>query len=91
MEYIDFLKQKQIITQSSGFEPQTQLNKNLFDWQAEVVRWALKKGRAALFEDCGMGKSLQSLAWATQVHEHTNQDILMLAPLGVSKQTKQVS
>lgn len=89
MEYIDFLKQKQIITQSSGFEPQTQLNKNLFDWQVEVVRWALKKGRAALFEDCGMGKSLQSLAWATQVHEHTNQDILMLAPLGVSKQTKQ--
>lgn len=85
--YIDFLKAKAIKSHSSGFDA-GELNKNLFDWQREVVRWSLKKGRAALFEDCGLGKTLQSLSYADAVHQHTNGNILILAPLAVSEQTK---
>ena len=88
MDYIDFLKQKQIQTQAVGFESSGIINKNMFDWQRELVRWALKKGRAAFFEDCGLGKTLQGISWGQQIHEHTNKDVLMLAPLGVTQQTK---
>lgn len=85
--YIDFLKAKAIKSHSSGFDA-GELNQNLFDWQREVVKWSLKKGRAALFEDCGLGKTLQSLSYADAVHQHTNGNILILAPLAVSEQTK---
>lgn len=87
-EYKDFLQEKAIKSQSYGFATKGELNPNLFEWQREVVKWALKKGRAALFEDCGLGKTLQSLTYSQQVHEHTNGDILILAPLAVSEQTK---
>jgi DNA modification methylase len=61
---------------------------NLFDWQKVVVRWALGKGKAALFEGCGLGKTLQQLAWADEVSRHTKGDVLILAPLAVAEQTK---
>ena len=54
----------------------------------DIVKWALKKGKAALFEDCGLGKTLQQLEFAYQVHKHTNGDVLILAPLAVAKQTQ---
>lgn len=87
MSYDEFLKSKQTYFKSSGFEP-TDLNSMLFDFQLDIVRWACKKGRAALFEDCGLGKSPQQLEWGRQVCIHTGGDVLILAPLAVSKQTK---
>lgn len=56
-EYEEFLKRKIVTAISAGFEkPREKMNANLFDWQKDIVYWALKKGRAALFEDCGLGK-----------------------------------
>lgn len=87
MGYDGFIKNKEIVDYNVGFEPQ-KLNKHLFDFQADITTWACRKGRAALFEGCGLGKTIQQLSWANQVHKLTGGDILILAPLAVSKQTK---
>lgn len=90
MTYIEFLQRKRERKCFEGLEiREKELNSHMFDWQKAVVKWALKKGRAALFEDCGLGKTLQQLEWARQVHIHTNGNVLILAPLAVSKQTAQ--
>ncbi len=70
----------------NGFEPYI-INASLFDWQQHVVRWAVRQGRAALFEDCGLGKTLQQLEWASQVAKHTGKPTLILTPLAVAHQT----
>lgn len=89
MDYRQFLESKKTVVKSSGFEvDKTKLNSKLFEWQKDIVYWALKKGKAALFEDCGLGKTPQQLEWANQVHQYTGGNILILAPLAVSKQTK---
>lgn len=72
---------------SHGFDP-VELNPALFDFQAHIVRWACRKGRAAVFADCGMGKTLIQLEWARQVCERTGGKVLVLAPLAVSRQTR---
>ena len=59
----------------------------LFDFQAHLVAWALRKGRSAIFADCGLGKTPMQLAWAQQVVERENRPVLVLAPLSVSQQT----
>lgn len=88
MTYEDFLSSKQIVNLSSGFDvPPGALNNSAFNWQKSIVRWALKKGKAALFEDCGLGKSLQQLDWSQQVCSRTGRDALIVAPLAVSAQT----
>lgn len=56
MTYEEFLRTKQISTEPIGFEPERD-NTNLFAWQSDIARWALKKGRAATFADCGLGKT----------------------------------
>lgn len=86
MNYTDFLQSKQICTIPTGIEPRG-INEKLFDWQREVTRWALRKGCAALFEDCGLGKTAQQLAWADEIARDTNRPVLILAPLAVSRQT----
>jgi DNA modification methylase/superfamily II DNA or RNA helicase len=70
-----------------GFKPD-EITAPLFDWQKHVVRWAIEQGRAALFEDCGLGKTLQQLEWAHQVAEHTGKPVIILTPLAVAHQTK---
>jgi len=88
--YEQFLEKKQIVDQKSGFEISLdELNPMLFDWQKTIERWALARGRAALFEDCGLGKGLQQLEWANQIHKKEKEPILILAPLAVSEQTRQ--
>ena len=77
-EYERFLKKKAITATPSGFEC-TDINPDLFDWQNDVVHWALRKGKAAIFSDCGSGKSRMQLQWAQKVHEHTGKPILILA------------
>ena len=86
MNYNEFLQTKVKNRIDSGFEP-NQLHDQLFDFQSYCVQWALKKGRAALFEDCGLGKTFQQLEWATQVVKHTQENVLILAPLAVVGQT----
>lgn len=87
MNYEDFLKSKEIVNTGYGFEP-VKLNKNLFDFQKDIVTWGCRKGRIAFFEGTGLGKTIQQLSWADQVCKHTGGDVLILAPLAVSKQTK---
>lgn len=89
MNYDDFLLNKRYILNASGFDIEAdKLNKNLLDYQKAIVKWSLKKGKCALFEDTGLGKTIQQLVWADEVVKHTNGKVLILAPLAVSKQTK---
>lgn len=88
MQYQEFLEQKSHFRHESGFSP-TFLPDFLFDFQKSMIEWAVKKGRAALFEDCGLGKTLQFLVWAQNVVEHTNKRVLILTPLAVSAQVVQ--
>jgi hypothetical protein len=86
MEYKEFLQNKKHRIENSGFEV-SNLNPSLFDFQEFIVKTALKKGRYAIFADCGLGKTLMQLEWAHKVVEHTNKPVLILAPLAVSGQT----
>ena len=87
MNYHEFIKNKAIVYQPSGFEC-TERNENLFGWQNDVVRWALRKGKCAIFSDCGTGKTRMLLQWANMVHKHENRAVLILAPLAVAQQTR---
>lgn len=86
-DYQEFLKRKEIQYVPTGFDCEER-NPALFDWQNDVVRWALRKGKCAIFSDCGSGKTRMQLQWAQKVHEHTGKPILILAPLAVTQQTK---
>jgi hypothetical protein len=86
MNYDDFLEAKLRRPKSAGFEPKD-INPKLFEWQQKIVAWAVRRGRSALFEDCGLGKTAQQLEWARQVAEHTQGQVLILAPLAVTEQT----
>lgn len=89
MEYKKFLEKKSIIDQKSGFKISLdKLNPMLFDWQKVLVQWLLMRGRAALFADCGLGKTPMQLDWAYQIHKKEKEPILILAPLAVSEQTQ---
>lgn len=86
-KYHSFVAAKKAIASPVGFDvPRESLNPNLFDWQKHVVQWALKQGKSALFQDCGLGKSLQSLEWCRQVGLHTGGRVLILTPLAVAHQ-----
>lgn len=89
MNYEDFLKTKEKTFISSGFDvKESQLNNHLFDFQKHIVKIALRKGRFAVFADCGLGKTLMQLSWAEQVAIETSKPVLILAPLAVVEQTK---
>ena len=86
--YEELLERKKHHFKSHGFSvDDSDLNKNLFDFQKSVVKWALRKGKAALFEGTGLGKTIQELSWAEQVHRITNKPVLIIAPLAVVPQT----
>jgi hypothetical protein len=88
IDYQNFLSQKRFIAEPVGFDvPIDQINPQLFAWQRQIVQWALKRGRAALFEDCGLGKTPQQLEWARHIAAHTDKPVLILAPLAVAQQT----
>ncbi len=86
MDYDTFIDAKTKQAATVGFEPY-EIEADLFPWQASVVRWAVRQGRAALFEDCGLGKTAQQLEWANQVVRHTSKPVLILTPLAVAHQT----
>lgn len=87
MDYSEFLARKAPRTQATGINVAGGINPKLFDWQAEIVRWALRRGRAAVFADTGMGKTIIQAEWAKHVHAFSGRDVLILAPLAVALQT----
>lgn len=84
--YNDFLYRKSQIGNTFGFEP-IDIPDCMFDFQKALTEWAILKGRAAIFADCGMGKTLMELVWADNVVRKTNGNVLILTPLAVSSQT----
>ncbi|MCA8972615.1 MAG: helicase [Planctomycetes bacterium] len=88
MSYEQFLQAKARVVEDCGFGvDQTAISPALFPFQQDIVRWALRRGRAAIFADTGLGKTRMQLEWARHVHEHTGKPVLILAPLAVSSQT----
>ena len=88
VKYEDFLAGKQRIPPSCGFEvDKPAMNIHMFEWQKDITRWALRKGRAALFEECGNGKTIQQLEFADQVAKREGMPVLIVAPLTVGAQT----
>lgn len=86
-KYAEFLNKKRLTASVVGFEP-GELHARALPHQREITRWACKRGRAALFEDCGLMKTGQEVMWADQVQKHTQQPVLMLAPWMVAEQTQ---
>jgi hypothetical protein len=85
-DYAAFLACKAQDDARDGFEP-LWLPEFLFDFQRELVSWALLKGKAAIFADCGLGKTPMQLVWAENVVRKTNKPVLIATPLAVSHQT----
>lgn len=89
MEYQEFLKQKEFKQIKAGFDiDESEINPNTFEFQRAGVKWAVKRGKAAFFWDTGLGKTRGQLAWAEIICKHTGVNVLILAPLAVSKQTQ---
>ncbi len=86
IDYDQFLSAKRHIGGKSGFAP-ISIHEELFDFQKLLAIWAIEKGRAAIFADCGLGKTPIQLTWADNVVKHTNRPVLILTPLAVGAQT----
>lgn len=84
--YADFLARKQQHGSEHGFEPKW-MPDFLFPFQKTLTDWAIRKGRAAIFADCGLGKTPMQLVWAQNVIQETNRNVLILTPLAVAGQT----
>lgn len=83
--YAEFLDRKTHSHDGDGFDP-VWLPDALFDFQRDLVSWAIRKGRAAIFADCGLGKTLMELVWAENIVRKTNGRVLLLTPLAVGAQ-----
>ncbi len=86
-KYELFLQNKTQSVQSNVVIDGDKLNPALFDFQRHIVEWAIKKGRAAIFADCGLGKTIMELAWAEEIIKKTNGKILLITPIAVGTQT----
>lgn len=85
-KYLDFLRSKASISESTGFKPESKPHNSLRPDQIDMAKWAVNKGQAAVFASFGLGKScvqLQILKW---VHEHTQLPVLIVCPLGVKQE-----
>lgn len=90
LDYQTFLQSKKTIAQTSGLEVSLDdIHDGLFPFQKVLVQWALRKGRAAIFADTGLGKSRMQVEWAHLVFLLTGKRVLILAPLSVARQTVQ--
>lgn len=86
MKYSEFIEKKSQSENNSGFEP-VWMPDFLFDFQKTLSAWAQRKGKSALFEDCGLGKTPQQLVWAENIVRKTGKRVLILTPLAVAHQT----
>lgn len=83
MSYSEFIDSKKITSVPTGITESVDINPMLFEFQKDITRWTLKRGRACIFADCGLGKTPMQLEWA----RHVPGKVLILAPLAVSQQT----
>lgn len=86
MGYSDFLARKRISDPATGIDNPGDLPDVLFPHQRDITRWALRRGRAAIFAGTGLGKTLMELVWADHVAAHTGKPVLIFAPLAVTNQ-----
>jgi hypothetical protein len=87
MSYHDYVQRKLSTVPSTGIADGFSVPASLFPHQSALTSWALRRGRAAIFADTGLGKSRMQLAWADAVRKHTKLPVLVLAPLAVAQQT----
>jgi hypothetical protein len=84
--YHAFLERKRIVDPDTGIADPGELPDFLFPHQADIIRWSLRRGRAAVFAGTGLGKTIIELIWANRVSAHTGKPVLIIAPLAVSVQ-----
>lgn len=89
MNYSDFIKKKTMIQNQKLFIEieKNELNDILFEYQKDLIVWALRIGKSAIFADTGLGKTFMQLEWARIVHKETKKPILIVSPLAVVQQT----
>ena len=92
MNYTDFIEQKTIRDVPTGIRDTDKitLHEKLFPFQRDIVKWALWRGRACIWADCGLGKTFMQLEWARIVNQYTEKPVLIIAPLAVSEQTANI-
>jgi len=86
-DYAQFVATKLSTVPPTGIAEGFSLPGSLFPHQSALTAWALRRGRAAIFADTGLGKSRMQLSWAAAVHRYTKRPVLILAPLAVAAQT----
>lgn len=86
MKYEDYVAQKLSTIPPSGMDASIK-DIGLFDFQEAIAKWALRRGKAAVFADTGLGKTRMELVWSDAVHRETGGSVLILAPLAVAAQT----
>jgi len=86
VSYSDFLAKKRMIDPATGMNNVPDLPSFLFPHQSDIVSWALRRGRAAIFAGTGLGKTAMELTWADAVAAHTDRPVLVFAPLAVAAQ-----
>ena len=84
MSYHDYVARKLSRVPATGIADGFSVPGSLFPHQSALTAWAIRRGRAAIFADTGLGKSRMQLAWADAVHRHTGRPVLILAPLAVA-------
>lgn len=86
VNYDEFLKRKARFDAPSGFDPGEDMNERMFPFQRAITRWACRRGRAAVWADCGLGKTIIALEWLRLVTAREGGRGLVLTPLAVSEQ-----
>jgi superfamily II DNA or RNA helicase len=84
--YAAFLERKRSGAGDAGFDT-APITASLYDFQRDIVEFATRKGRSAIFAECGLGKTPMQLEWARQVVDHAGGNVLILTPLAVAAQT----
>ena len=89
MDYLDFIASKQIKAVNAGFDiGLSSINQHCFEWQKQLIKLSLKRGKCANFQECGLGKTIQQLCFADETRKHTGEPSIIIAPLAVANQTK---
>ena len=92
VDYSLFISEKEAKAINAGFDPSVEAYPTeIFPHQSAVVSWACRRGRAGVFMDTGLGKTITQLTWADQVQRYTDGYVIVLAPLAVAHQTERES